>query len=376
GSPAAPDGLPLIDLPELGAGGMGFEGYLYYDASEIENGNPWREDMAFETMPVFKNGAYDASNLGVPLGLDGDEVMRRLERAAAALGVEILETRTELDDYTDEDKERYCEFINGHYRANKGLPPISVESFYRQDGAVISITARTEIGTLRACANGEVVVDLWSNYPFNQEYGLEPIELPECYSFTHFDTTREQALETMEYLTREYAQLLDFDEPAFVVSGDYNIYGQYHRKYDAYDASGDDLQDILNYSFRCASFSPDDGGHLSGIRLYDNLAVLEKIGDYPVIGMDEARERLIAGLYQTSAPCEMPGEEYVVKAELMYRSSIYEEVLLPYYRFYVELPEAQSAGSELGLKTFGAYYVPAIESRYIGSAETYHGQFN
>lgn len=350
-TPTAADGLPLIDLPELGVGGMGFEGYLYYDASEIENGNPWREDMVFETMPVFKNGVYDPSGAGFPRGLDEDEIMQLLEKTARSLGTEILETKTEAE-------------LLGEKAESE---------------TVTYIIARTEKGTIRASANGDINYDLWSKYPWNLEYGLEAINLPEQYSFTHHDTTREQALETMEYLTQTYAELLNFDEPAFIVSGDYNIYGQYNRDYDAYDASGDDLQDILNYAYCCVSFSPDDDGQLSGIRLHNAFAVLEKIGDYPIIGIDEARERFIAGLYQTSVPYGMPGEEYIVKVELMYRSSPYEEVFLPYYRFFVEIPEASNANSnarELGLKTFGAYYVPAIESQYIGNAETYHGQFN
>lgn len=341
-APTAADGLPLIDLPELGAATMGYEGYLYYDASEIENGNPWTADMEFETLPVFKNGAYDPSGAGVPRGLDGDEIMRRLEKTAQVLDTMLSETETQ-----------------------------------NERGAVYYIAARTGKATLRAYANGDINYDLWSKYPWNLEDGLEPVKLPEQYSFTHHDTTREQALETMEYLTQTYAELLDFDEPALIVSGDYNIYGQYNRSYEAYDASGDEVRDMLNYAFCRASFGPDDEGRLSSIWLRDVLSLLEKIGDYPVIDADEARQRLLAGQYQTSVPYEMPGEEYIAKVELMYRNSRLEEVCLPYYRFYVELPEDENPNAEkLGLKTFGAYYVPAIESEYIGSAETYHGQFN
>lgn len=349
GAPAATDTLPIIDIPELGAGTMGFEGCMYYGASEIENGNPWREDMVFETLPVFKNGAWDPSGAGAPGGLEEKELRERLEAAAAALGTQVLETE---EQYAVETK------------TQKG------------SGAVTSIAARTEIGTLRAYADGDINYDLWSNYPWNQADGIEPIELPEQYSFTHHGTTEEQALETMEYLTGVYADFLGFEEPALIVSGDYDIYGRYNRSYEVYDAAGDDVQDMLNYAFCRASFGPDDDGRLSSVWLRDGLSLLEKIGDYPIISIDEARQQLIDGQYQTSVPYEMPGEEYIARVELTYRSSRLEEVLLPYYRFYVELPEAESAGSGLGLKTFGAYYVPAIESQYIGNAEIYRGQFN
>lgn len=336
--------LPVIDLPELGVGGMGFEGYMYYDASEIENGNPWREDMVFETMPVFKNGACYDPALGLihgPDELDEDEIMRRLESAAKAMDLEILET----------DYYRLSRIVEG-----------GGDDIFR-------IEALTDCGEIYAYPDGMIGWDF-------DVGSSDGIELPEGYSMTSYDTTTEQALKTMEYLTQTYAELLDFDEPAYIVSGAYNIYGQYHREYDAYDASGDDLQDILNYAYGRVSFGCNEKGELFCFWLYDDFAVLDKIGDYPIIGIDEARERLLAGLYQTSVPYDMPDEEYIAKVELMYRSSPYEEVFLPYYRFYVELPEDGFAGEELGLKTFGAYYVPAIESEYIGSAETYHGQFN
>lgn len=34
---------------------------------------------------------------------------------------------------------------------------------------------------------------------------------------------------------------------------------------------------------------------------------------------------------------------------------------MPYYRFYVELPEEKRAG----LNNYGAYYVPAVEKEYL-----------
>ena len=61
------------------------------------------------------------------------------------------------------------------------------------------------------------------------------------------------------------------------------------------------------------------------------------------------------------------------KAELIYRTGEYEEYYMPYYRFYVELPEEER---ENGLKTYGAYYVPAVESSYIYNMPVWDGSFN
>ncbi len=52
--------------------------------------------------------------------------------------------------------------------------------------------------------------------------------------------------------------------------------------------------------------------------------------------------------------------ERLAYTELVYRVS--SGVVAPYYRFLVELPTLEM---ENGLKTYGAYYVPAVESSYI-----------
>ena len=71
---------------------------MYYSAEELENGNPWREDIALDTLPVFRNGSYDPSGAGVPIGLSEAEMIAELENAAKVLGLEIQETKTEAND--------------------------------------------------------------------------------------------------------------------------------------------------------------------------------------------------------------------------------------------------------------------------------------
>ena len=61
--------------------------------------------------------------------------------------------------------------------------------------------------------------------------------------------------------------------------------------------------------------------------------------------------------------------------ELVYRVGAYEQVWLPYYRFLVELPE-EFRPEDKELHDFGAYYVPAVEGKYIANMPTYDGQFN
>ena len=58
----------------------------------------------------------------------------------------------------------------------------------------------------------------------------------------------------------------------------------------------------------------------------------------------------------------MPGAGYVAKTELIYMTGEREQYYLPFYRFYVEVPELEREG---GFKTYGSYYVPAVEESYL-----------
>ena len=71
--------------------------------------------------------------------------------------------------------------------------------------------------------------------------------------------------------------------------------------------------------------------------------------------------------------CELPGEGYIAKAELIYRVGALEEMLIPYYRFYVLLPDMDR---DNGLHCYGAYYVPAVAEEYIANMPVYDGRFN
>lgn len=73
-------------------------------------------------------------------------------------------------------------------------------------------------------------------------------------------------------------------------------------------------------------------------------------------------------------PCAFPGQSAIRRVEIVYRSEPVRELFIPYYRFLVELPEDLLTVPE-GMKHFGAYYVPAIESAYIENMPQWDGSF-
>ncbi len=332
--------LEQIIIPELAISGMGYEGLMYHDASEMDNGNPWNENLDITTLPVYRNNAYDASGAGVPKGLDEEEMYSLLDSTVSALGAKTIS----------------IEVITNEGCTGEGEEPVITE-----------LLATTDIGTIKVYAHGEIVYYLPD----------DGMVLPDEYRFTVRNTTDSEACETITYLTNLYGELLNVKEPAAVSWGSYNIYGDYNRRYTVYETCGNDVEDILNYNFCSVSFHPvvsnDGNTKLWFIRINNDLSVAEKIDDYPIISVREAKERLLAGNYQTSVPYEMPGEEYIVKVELKYRTGPLEQTLIPYYRFYVLLPEEKRDNE---LQSYGAYYVPAIADEYIANMPVYDSFFH
>ncbi|MBQ4036620.1 MAG: hypothetical protein IJC84_00665 [Clostridia bacterium] len=332
-----PTDPPFIP-PWSNGNGMGHGGLLYHDISELCNGNPWNEEMDLGLLPVYKNGAYDASGVGIPKGMSEAEMRERLSSVASALRLEVLSTEV-----------------------------ISSGTFYKdgtveEDRTPASICAKTDFGTIHVQTDGTVTY-------FLPDEGLA---LPDGYHFTYYDTSDDEAEEVLSYFIEHYGELLNFKNPVAVSSGSYDIYGRFGRSYTIYDAADSDLEGFLNYHFRSVQFAPNDQGHLMLIRIYDGLSSAKKVGDYSIITSEEAKKHLISDSDPTDTPVAFPGEEYIEKIELVYRVGRSEELLLPYYRFYVRLPDSlNQIASKKGLKLFGSYYVLAIEDEAIATSPSF-----
>lgn len=325
--------LPKLKVYNTPSGGMGFEGYLAHDIDELSNSNPWVTSKNISTMPVFKNMHYVNYKSGSPIPegyLNSEEMIKKAEEIAVLLNIEVSEVYTSP---TQEDIDSYKD------KTGEDLNQKPYEAVAKGDGVEVSVMS-----------TGEITIKF-----------IEGIELDSKYNFTHTDTSKEEAEKILDYLIDEYSQFIDMNNPAKDLFGDYNIYNKQSFRYNVYDNSGGIIDKILNYNFNTVNFAPNDKGKLGYINIL-NTNITEKVGDYPIINEDEARTLLIEGKCTSTVPAEFPGEEYIKKVELIYRKSHTEENLMPYYRFYVELPDMKM---DNGLKTFGAFYVPAVKAEYI-----------
>lgn len=315
-------GLPKLTINE-NMGDYGFEGFLAYDAKELSDGNPWSEKDRLETLPVFRNPVtYDEA--GQPIhGSSGEQMMKNASDTAKSMG-------------------------------------LAIDSVSMGPGGDAAVAVCGNV-TIHAEANGGIRIVF-----------EDSAQLPEKYHFTYDDTTLQQAQDVLQYLLSEYQAASGLKLPSLSLFGDYNINAQRTFSYDAFESEGGYTQKILGYNFNRISFSPNDEGKLWIIDRY-KADLSQKIGNYPIITAQEARKLLIQKKYITSVPEKMPGEKMIAGVSLIYRTSQYDKVFMPYYRFLVELP---SMKLDNGLKTFGAFYVPAVEEAYLNNMPRWNGNFN
>ena len=82
--------LPLLSVAEDFGGGMGFEGYMAYDISELVSANPWQEDINLTSLPVYRNPVAFDETYHLPSSVAFDKMEALLRQTAGRLGLEDL----------------------------------------------------------------------------------------------------------------------------------------------------------------------------------------------------------------------------------------------------------------------------------------------
>lgn len=340
--------LPMLAVRGILDDAAGYEGLMAHDISELTCENPWREDLELPALPVYRNALTYDEHYQKPSGGDFEAMREQLFAAADRLGLKREELEIGDNAPDEEEREIIREKLGGEITEN-----------YFDPTAVTAEAAGIRI---------EVDVQMRTCIYFEPE-----AVLPESCRFT-YESTYEELAAVADYLREEYSGLLDMEKPqAEIGYGDYTYAGKQMFTHLAFfDMAGGPVDQILNYNFNRVEFCRSEDGRLSFVRIsqpdLSNLA-----GNYPIITAKEAEELLLKGNYITSVPCEVPGGEYIRRVDLVYRNGDYEEYYMPYYRFYIELPGEKR---EHGLKSYGVYYVPAVEGRYLSDMPVWDGRFN
>ena len=341
--------LPTLALDvESFTGSMGFEGYLAYDIAELENGGPWRLGDAVDTLPVYRNPL--AREEGEAAQPDFDAMRTCLLELMARLGYSEAQF-TVHDDTPDEARK---EAIREKFAAIGEEVP---------DGYFAPTRLFAEAEGLQL----ELGADMTATFQW------EPaLALPEEYDLSA-EASRGDVEAAGAYLLRQYRALLGYDAPeAALDGGDRNIYGAQRYELRFYDAAGSAAQRLENYWLEHWNFyGNDEPGKLwIARRWYSDRS--QKLGDYPIVSPAEAWQLLQNGTYLTTVPEPAPENTLPARVDLLYRSESSAQVFMPYYRFLMELPDMERDG----LKTYGAYYVPAVQSDYLNGLPVWDVRFN
>ena len=310
---------PDTDLPtlEISApdGGYGYEGYFARDISEIVNANPWNENISLAALPVFR--------------VKNDTPENKLKELITATAWKL-----NLKDFN---------------------------SFSNDGGAVFAESESIKI----TATDTDISV-----------YFKKAEKLPKKYNFGYYASYKDMK-KSAEYLKNKYSAL--FESGKYILNlygGDRDIYGRrtYHISF--YKDSDDIIQRIINYNFYKTYFTPNDNGELEQIST-DSPNLGDKIGNYPVISPNKAKELLYNGKYVTSSPAAIKKSDKTAQTELVYRFAPWEKYYIPYYRFLVA---EESTGNESlekqGFKSYCAYYVPAVNEKYIANMPLWNGAVN
>lgn len=315
--------------------GMGYEGYQVYDVNEIRRDNP-TDGAKIKALNAYRNTiSYDERLY--PYGQDLDAMKEYLLSLAEKFGLDT----TSLEIFDNAPGEGQMQGLIMEF-ASRGL---EVPEYY---SLPYELWVKTEEVQITVDAN------MTATIMFN-----EGIPVPEEHHFDHYSTP-EELTAVAEYLWEQYGELMGYENPQIHIDGgDYNKDGNRRYTLSFYDGERDKGENFENYSFNYTEFTPNM------IRIYSDMA-LEKIGLYPIISEEEALQLLLDGEYYTTVMEEFPGETAVERCEIVYRTGGYDKILMPFYRFYVYLENAP--GMNLypeGMKTYGAYYVPAVDPAYL-----------
>ncbi len=331
--------LPKLTVMQNLNGAAGFEGLMAYDISQIANNNPWKEKTGFSSLPVYRNTFDYDENSDNPWAVSGhvDKLKGLIIDTAKRFKIDADELIFSDDAQNEQEKKAYEEKFAA---VGEKAPATLFEP--------TQIIAEND--KIKLSANVSMTVSVSFK---------NPIALPKSYSLSDYSS----CVNTAEYLKNEYKDIIAMKNPVIdVYGGDYSFDGDriaYGIRF--YESDENSQTEFINYSFFTAEFFFDEQENLVSISFY-NPDLSQKLGDYPIITASKAKELLESGDYISDVPDEYPGEKYIAKTELVYQTDPRLEVFMPYYKFYAEMPKMKT---DDGLKTYGIYYVPAVDGEYI-----------
>ena len=317
--------LPIINVIPSTEGAMGYEGYIAPSFADMNFPTPWRETDKIQTLPVYDNSVmaerYNVTHDLTPTEEEKQKMAADLIYMAKKLGIPDPQPVWN-DDYWP------------HYSLTYG-----------------DYVLEAEDTRLRVFL------------PMPEGCSLETTD--------SYDTLEASAYRILE----TYRDVIGLKNPRLAIgNGDYTIDGeQIWMNVQFYEQGDIPAETLRNYCFNAVDLYEDADQRL--VISFGRLDSGPILSEYPLISVEEAKAALSEGYYVTSTTEPFPGLDRIEKVELTYRNAFWDNVFLPYYKFYVE--ETESALAEyLGMRSYATYYVPAVQRQYIQGLPLWDGSIN
>lgn len=314
--------LQILNLneDEFFLGGMGFEGYELYEASELVHNNPYDVDKITKTLPVYQN-----------LNISGRFGMDEIARYPRKEEIEILEYYASVMNI----KEYQIDELEGSTVLISDLCDLYIDS---KDGIMIEFS--------------EKAID------------------DNMLIYTENDTKKDVEKRIKRLIEQPKIKgIFDFQEAIIDVKKGYNL-SEVEQSYKpswnikVSDGKGSQTNKLVNNQLNAISIWASEDGYLSTITIeFKNTK--QKIGNYPIISLEEAKQQLIKGHYITSS-WSLGDIEQISYIEMIYFKKKNLDIFIPFYKFYMPLKNQDMIiKHDDKLVTYVAYYVPAIHSDYL-----------
>lgn len=316
--PIQPEGNPNFE-----GGGMGFEGYTIHDISELLPTNSWNESMIYETLPVYQNDVK----------VDYATLKNILLKTASQLNAQISEQQIEI--VSDDPMFEY----------------LSLQAEDKRYTISVSGTPKTGIDTY---------------IQLKQAY-----ELPQNFN-NNFHASFEEKQALGQYIKNDVVKTFQLKHPYMRITGGYyNIDGQQSYELEFIE----DQKGIFDsHSKKVIVYGTSNQKNtINTIRIFEEKKY-QVLNEYSVISLAQAKQQLLAGRYYGSAPRPILEKDNILKVEMVYRGGAYSHVVVPYYRFIMKTDLLENNVDDAF--HVGAYYVPAIDEKYLEDENFWKGEFD
>ena len=337
--------LPMLTVSEgSGAPALGFSA-IGVEALEKHKAAMSGQDQKFTEMPVYRSGCLSDEVSG--------KMKAKLKETVEYFGLDYDSMKISDNTFEENIKRQFGENLDD-------IPPEELERVSQLLRIHSDITAFTPDGDTSEISYISVSSDMCVHIVMDDENSFQ---VPDEYSFGDNSTLEE--LETAgRYLLEKYSGLVNISDPVFSEYESTN--NDYSGAAVFYENGTYPAESIANQSIKQVKFFGHNN-RLTVMTIFEEYTLCEKIADYPIISEEEAETLLRNGNYLSTIDSTMytlKEDDEIGLSMLTYRSGRGYECVMPFYLFYVQIPEEEFY-HEKGDLLYGLFYVPAVRGEYL-----------